>query len=129
MLIYKKSARLLLTNGLSHNEFKCKCNFKECRATLVNEMLLKAYGRFRTDVDIMLNIRSGYRCPRHNLNEGGVEKSRHPSGEAIDISYASLKADFPYQEIIDKLRSAGFTYVQWYADMEFFHCDVRPVYN
>lgn len=129
MLIHLKTSKLLLTNGLSHNEFKCKCNYKECRSTLVNELLLKAYGRFRTDIDTMLHINSGYRCPRHNLIVGGSERSRHQSGEAIDIDYATLKDEFSHEEIIDKLRCAGFTYVQWYADLEFFHCDVRPVYN
>lgn len=129
MLIYGKDEKLLLCHGLSHSEFRCRCKLKECRATLVNELLIRSYVRFRVSVDTMLAINSGYRCPRHNMKVGGVLKSRHMSGEAIDISYQSLKSKYIPEQVMDMLTSSGFSYVKFYSEFDFFHCDVRPVFN
>lgn len=131
MIIYNKSDNLLICHGLSNREFRCKCKHEECRATFVNELLIRSYERFRIEVAVPLHISSGYRCPRHNASKavGGAARSRHPSGEAVDIGFATLKDKYDFMEVIALLKDSGFTYVQWYADLEFFHCDVRPIYN
>ena len=69
-----------------------------------------------------LHINSGYRCPTHNAEVGGVKNSQHTQGTAADVA-----------------RPAGLTYgqFQWYAAQldfdaiglypysDFLHLDVR----
>ena len=69
-------------------EFVCRCcgelpPFARANLeALVNEVLdplREAYGK-----PIVVN--SGYRCPKHNKEVGGVNGSQHMKGEAADIS-------------------------------------------
>lgn len=53
---------------------------------LVTEVLEPA--RQRLGIPIMVN--SGYRCPKHNAEVGGVANSQHMKGEAADIAPAGF---------------------------------------
>jgi uncharacterized protein YcbK (DUF882 family) len=46
-------------------------------------------------------VTSGYRCKELNELVGGVEKSQHPLGEAVDVTCSDLRR---FAEIILKLR-------------------------
>jgi len=70
------------------NEFMCRCG--RCRMppeavqnieTLVDNVLDPARERLGPIV-----VNSGYRCPKHNREVGGVANSQHLKGEAADIA-------------------------------------------
>ncbi len=66
-------------------EFKCRCcgrvAYPENIEALVSNVLDPA--RERLGMPIVVN--SGYRCPRHNAEVGGVARSQHLVGEAADV--------------------------------------------
>lgn len=68
-------------------EFRCRCcgglppAVRENIETLVTEVLDPARQRYGGPV----LVNSGYRCPKHNAEVGGVPNSQHMRGEAADI--------------------------------------------
>jgi len=84
--IYKKERfNVTFVYGLSHDEFKCKCNSNKCRYTSVSKFLLDRFQNFRKDLNLPVAITSGFRCQSHNEKVGGVDNSYHTIGCAIDI--------------------------------------------
>jgi uncharacterized protein YcbK (DUF882 family) len=108
--------------GLNSDEFKCRCNYDFCTATIIDDKLLEAYKNFRKLVNVPLHINSGYRCPAHNADEGGSIKSQHMIGKAIDISLKSLD-HLSKEEIEHAARVSNFTVVLFYKTA--VHLDVR----
>lgn len=51
-------------------------------------------------------ITSGYRCPLHNANVGGVPGSSHTKGVAVDIKCSNNNHRF---KLVAALIDAGFT--------------------
>lgn len=126
MIILEKALSWELVKYLWHHEFRCRCHYVSCTATLIDEDLLQAYEKFRKAVGLPCIISSGYRCPQHNKDIGGKPLSRHQTGQAIDISYRTLKDKFTVDEIIKLARASGFTFVKFYKGrLSFFHMDVR----
>lgn len=125
MLIILKTEEKQLCIGLTHEEFRCSCNHPSCRATLINPKLLNAFAAFRTKVAMNLHILSGYRCPLHNFEEKGAERSRHTAGDAIDIAYGQLKDKYTQDQITKLLKACGFTFILHYPKNGFVHADVR----
>ena len=68
-------------------EFACRCcgqlppSLRENIEALVTEVLDPARRAFGGPV----LVNSGYRCPKHNAEVGGVANSQHQRGEAADI--------------------------------------------
>lgn len=110
-----------LTTGLNTREFRCKCGRNRCHYFIANEVLLEQYAKLRTDWGKPLKINSGFRCQSHNEGIGGVEKSRHTLGRAIDISLRGMDAG----EVVNfrKLCEKYFPFVKYYST--FVHVDVR----
>lgn len=83
-------------------EFKCRCcsrvAYPENIETLVNNVLDPA--REKLGMPIMVN--SGYRCPKHNAEVGGVQRSQHLTGEAADVSAGSTQANERLAKIIEE---------------------------
>lgn len=81
-------------------EFACKCCgqllFKENIEALVREVLDPV--RERVGKPIVVN--SGYRCPKHNEEVGGVRNSQHMKGEAADITTGSAEGNKRLKELI-----------------------------
>ena len=48
-------------------------------------LILNFVQKIRNHFNQPVTINSGYRCPTHNRNVGGVSNSRHTKGEAADI--------------------------------------------
>lgn len=122
MILLRKGDPSRLTRGLKALEFECHCAFPECRVTIIDRRLIKAYRRFRTLIGVPLKINSGYRCPRHNMETQGATYSRHLTGQAIDISLKSLD-HLTHDDIEHAARTSGFTFVKFYK--AFVHMDVR----
>ena len=122
----RKNTPKMLVTGLSHREFQCKCRYDHCRGTIIKDKLLWTYQRMRETLDTPCTINSGYRCSAHNKDIGGKPLSRHLLGEALDISYSTLKSSFDVLQIKQIARDSGFTFVKFYEGVhEFFHMDVR----
>ena len=50
-------------------------------------------------------VNSGYRCPKHNKEVGGVKNSQHLKGEAADIAPAGFKfQDAGFKEALARLK-------------------------
>jgi hypothetical protein len=63
------------------SEFICPC----CGKGYVNPSLLAILEITRALFGKPIIIESGYRCPKHNKEVGGVPDSAHLTGEAADI--------------------------------------------
>lgn len=102
----------------SNAELACRhCGVNGCGRELLN-----ALEAFRTAVGAPVTVDDAYRCAVHNKAIGGAENSRHPLGEAADISVpgktaAELEA---IARTIPLIRGIGRGDVQNYI-----HVDVR----
>jgi len=76
-----------LTRNFSTSEFACK----HCGELVLDPNLPKLVQQIRdyvsrvTEQDVPIIISSGYRCPEHNRDVGGVPGSQHTRGRAADI--------------------------------------------
>jgi len=66
----------------SLDEFRCPC-CGEVKISCAEALLLDA---LRAILATPLVITSGYRCPKHNKEVGGVSRSRHLTGCAADVA-------------------------------------------
>lgn len=80
------------------NEFKCKCGGKYCSGFPVgfSYELASQLQNIRNHFGRAVIITSAVRCNQHNKNVGGVAKSKHKEGRAVDfyvkgVSYNTLK--------------------------------------
>lgn len=71
------------------SEFTCKCG---CNRNEMNEEFMLTLDAIREDAGVPMAINSGYRCPEHDVAEGG--KGNHPSGKAADVATPSSRARF-----------------------------------
>jgi len=124
--IFKKTDKGELCFGLSIDEMKCKCTYEACRAVIISTRLVDAYEKFRKKIGLSCTISSGYRCPQHNKDVGGSEKSRHQTGEAMDILFSKKIAEkFTLPEFIKIASESGFTFIKEYEGIKRIHADVR----
>ncbi len=75
--------------NFSFDEFRCKCGGKylSCRRIWIKRSVLIELQRYRiANGDSPIKIVSGCRCPGHNRDVGGVSKSRHMKGDAVDFA-------------------------------------------
>ena len=66
------------------SEFFCKCGRKHDQQ-LVSDRLVCMLDLAREKAGVPFVINSGYRCPEHNKEIGGVKNSAHTKGLAADI--------------------------------------------
>jgi len=82
-------------------EFKCR----HCGKVKLNVELLLKLEELRKQTGALI-INSGYRCPTHNKNVGGITNSEHLKGNAADVNAPSMKPD-KVHSIADKVFSNG----------------------
>ena len=86
-------------------EFRCRCCgglpplARANIEALVDNVLDPARQKFGGPV----LVNSGYRCPKHNAEVGGVANSQHMKGEAADVSTGSTTATRELGKIIEQL--------------------------
>lgn len=120
---YKKGIATKLSTNFNSTEFDCHGSGC-CAATLVDEKLVEYLQKIRTHFGKPVTISSGYRCPVHNKNVGGVTGSRHAKGQAADIY---IKGVTP-AEIAKYAESIGILGIGLYetdSDGHFVHIDTR----
>ncbi|KQC10526.1 MAG: peptidase M15, partial [Candidatus Cloacimonas sp. SDB] len=66
----------------SKKEFNCSC----CETSNISANLVLKLDLARELAETPFIITSGYRCPKHNREVGGVKDSAHVKGLAVDIA-------------------------------------------
>jgi hypothetical protein len=119
MKVIPKDASYYLADYLHHEEFKCKCTHERCFVTIINPKCIMAFSTLRSILGRPIVLTSGFRCPPWNQFVGGVERSTHQSGSAMDFLYPS---NYDKEEFIKDCQ-ATFDVVLPYEN--YIHCNVR----
>ncbi len=104
------------------NEAVCRCGNYSCEAIIIHNHLIKVFDNLRLLCGEPLKISSGYRCTLHNEMVGGSPRSRHLSGEALDII---KPGNIELKEFAKLAKDAGFSFVKSYENPERIHADIR----
>lgn len=99
-------------------EFACKCG---CGTNEIEPALISKLDKAREIAGVPFKINSGYRCPAHNAEEGGVSASAHTSGWASDIAAVDSRQRW---KILEALVQGGFTRLG--IGKTFIHADIDP---
>ena len=100
-------------------EFECPCCGRGA-----DKMVRETVGALdsaRDDAGFPLLVTSGYRCPDHNAEVGGVSSSSHMRGYAVDIACEGSRSR---HKIVTALLNNGFNRIGIGAD--FIHADRDP---
>jgi uncharacterized protein YcbK (DUF882 family) len=87
----------------------------------MNEKLLILLDKIREAVGVPVQVLSGYRCPEHNKECGGVKDSQHMQRTAADIRAKG----YTVEELAKVAEGAGADGVGRYVKQNFVHVDVR----
>lgn len=87
----------------------------------MNPVLLAKLDVLRERLGRPVIVTSGYRCPVHNANVGGVRNSQHVAGTAADIYCPGVSVD----ELADMATEIGFDGIGRYYGQGFVHVDCR----
>jgi len=105
-----------LTEHFKLKEFECPC----CKTVRLYPALLEKLEHLRNARGKPVVITSGYRCEKHNSEVGGVPRSRHIEGKAVDV-----KAPPDEQETFRTLAtSCGFAKIILYGKRGFVHVEI-----
>ena len=107
----------------SLDEFKCPC-CDGLPSSGMSTRLLDLLDCLRCKVGVPVIVNSGYRCPSHNRNVGGVADSQHLLGTAADISASGITVD----QLSDIAEVLGADGIGKYYRQGFVHVDVRGYY-
>lgn len=109
-------------------EFACTCERHESDGYghnvldhIIDKRLVDLLDAIRERLGVPLYINSGYRCPEHNAEVGGVSNSQHVEGTAADITYDGIDVDY-LAAIAEECGADG---IGRYYDQDFVHVDVR----
>lgn len=107
-----------LTKDFTLEEFRCPC-CSGIKDSLQFRAFVSHLQEARQNAGVPFLITSGYRCPKHNKEVGGINESAHTKGVAADIHAASSSTKFA---IIKGLLSAGFRRIG--ISKTFIHADM-----
>ena len=88
---------------------------------IIDKRLVDVLDRIRERLGVPITVNSGYRCPEHNEEVGGVSDSQHVLGTAADITYDGIDVD-TLAEIAEECGADG---IGKYYKQDFVHVDVR----
>lgn len=110
------------------HEFACHCDRHGVDAEghpildhIIDKRLVDVLDRIRERLGVPITVNSGYRCPEHNAEVGGVSDSQHVLGTAADITYDGIDVDY-LAEIAEECGADG---IGKYYYQDFVHIDVR----
>ena len=120
--VYVKNSPGKLSNNFTISEFSCQgkgC----CSSVKIDSLLVTYLQQIRDHFKKPIVISSGYRCPTHNRNVGGVSNSNHTKGMAADIYIQGVES----AEIAKYAESIGIKGIGLYGknDGDFVHIDTR----
>lgn len=99
------------------SEFACPC----CGHNEMDAAFLEKLDKLREIFDSPLHVNSGFRCPKHNKEIGGVPDSMHLLGRAADISTADMTAEKVWHFVL----SAHSSFNGMGIGKNFIHVDNR----
>ena len=116
----KKPLAGMLSEHFAESEFTCKHCGKG--AEKISPRLIELLEQLRYNIGgYPLHINSGYRCPTHNANVGGVPNSQHVQGTAADIACPPQLSFGQFKWYVDQLPFDGIGIYE----PDFIHVDVR----
>ena len=80
------------------HEFACKC----CGKSLMQQSTLDLLNKAREEAGVPFVINSGYRCRKHNEEEGGKSNSGHMEGFAADINCTDSVTRYKLMKVLPK---------------------------
>lgn len=84
-----------VTKNFKRSEFECP----HCHENKIQGALIQLVQKIRDKAGEPVHIESGYRCPEHNKEVGGVANSSHTLGLAADIYIGSNGNYWPQTKI------------------------------
>lgn len=102
-------------------EFACR-HCGELPENGMDQRLIDILDMLRDYLEVPLIVTSGYRCPVHNANVGGVPNSQHVLGIGADIA---VPEGFTVDYLADLAERFGADGVGRYYDDNFVHIDTR----
>lgn len=109
-------------------EFACSCHRHEVDENgnnkldhIIDKRLVDLLDRIRERLGVPLTVTSGYRCPEHNAEVGGVSNSQHVEGTAADITCDGIDVDY----LASIAEECGADGIGCYYYQGFVHVDVR----
>ena len=109
-------------------EFSCKCGRhgydSDGRPILdhfIDKRLVDVLDAIRERIGQPIEVLSGYRCPEHNAEVGGVPNSQHVEGTAAEITYDGIDVD----HLAQVAEECGADGIGCYYHQDFIHVDVR----
>ena len=112
-------AKKQLSKDFKVGEFLCKGTDCCGNVAYINPKLVNLLQDIRDHFDKPVKITSGYRCPKHNKEVGGVSNSQHTKGNAADIIVYGVHPNTVADYCEDKADGLGR-----YGD-RFTHVDMR----
>ncbi len=110
--------------NFSRAEFECQCGCGRIGRHPENlARVLTSAEKLRSLAKRSVNITSGYRCPTHNKEVGGVKGSYHTKNMAVDLWVEGYGPG----ELAYLARKAGFGGRGRYWHKAIVHCDSGPV--
>lgn len=114
-----RTSNFKLSDNFSFDEFACH----HCGHCKIDMRLIELLEQLRKNIGgYPLHINSGYRCPTHNANVGGVSDSQHCLGTAADIAVPRQLTFNEFQWYVQQLPFDG---VGIYRQSNFIHVDIR----
>ena len=114
---YRRGEKVQLTTNFHLREFECKCG--KCHITKIDIDHIKKLQVLRDYFKKPIMVTSGYRCPAHNIAEGGKPGSQHPLGTGSDVKIK----DVTPAEVVKKALEMKFKGIGSYKS--FTHLDSR----
>lgn len=111
----------MISEHFSEREFMCKCYRHTGLDHVIDKRLVDVLEQIRERVGEPVFILSGYRCPEHNAEVGGVSNSQHLFGTAADIYCDGVSVE-RLAEIAEECGADG---IGRYYEQGFVHVDVR----
>jgi hypothetical protein len=88
-------------------------------------LLFESFRWLREDWGKAITITSGYRCPTHNREIGGVDLSLHIFGGALDLGFRDSEETKAAAKQVDE--SCPNVRMGVYLDRHYLHIDVAPL--
>lgn len=127
-ILFKEEMHMKIGKYFDEHEFACHCDRHGVDAEghpildyIIDKRLVDVLDRIRERLGVPITVNSGYRCPEHNAEVGGVSDSQHVLGTAADITYDGIDID-RLAEIAEECGADG---IGKYYYQDFVHIDVR----
>lgn len=127
-VLFKEEMHMKIGAYFDDYEFACHCDRHGVDAEghpildhVIDKRLVDVLDRIRERLGVPIIVNSGYRCPEHNAEVGGVSDSQHVLGTAADITYDGVDVDY-LAEIAEECGADG---IGKYYYQDFVHIDVR----